>query len=66
MARVSRYQGVTPPSVAAMGMASGYCTPAPLSFCAVWPRPASVVGKLVTPALCSIFALYIVMRKSFE
>src|ERR687887_2685125 len=65
-ARVSRYHGVTPPSVAAIGIAIGYWTPAALSFSASWPSSARVFGNAVIPAFWKSFVLYIETRKSFE
>ena len=66
MARVSRYHGVTPPSVAPIGIASGYWTPDALSFCTSVASSLKVAGNEVMPALANIFLLYIETRKSFE
>jgi hypothetical protein len=63
---VSRYHGVTPPSVAAIGIESGYWTPAALSFWTSAASSSKVCGNSVIPAFANIFVLYIETRKSFE
>ena len=57
---------MTPPSVAAMGIESGYWTPDALSFATSWPSSSKVCGNSVIPAFSNIFVLYIETRKSFE
>ena len=57
VASVSRYHGVTPPSVAAIGIASGYFTPAALSLSAAWPSSVNVAGNSLMPALANSFLL---------
>ena len=57
---------MTPPSVAAIGIASGYWTPDALSFWTSVASSSNVAGNEVMPALANIFLLYIEMRKSFE
>ena len=66
IASVNRYQGVTPPSVAAIGIASGYWTPELFSFWTSAARSSKVAGNVVIPALANIFLLYMDTRKSFE
>ncbi len=48
---------MTPPSVAAIGIESGYWTPAALSLSAAFPSSASVRGNVVMPALAKSFLL---------
>ena len=57
---------MTPPSVAAIGIDSGYWTPDCLSLATSWPSSSRVAGNSVIPALSNIFLLYIETRKSFE
>ena len=57
---------MTPPSVAPIGIASGYWTPDAFSFCTSVASSSNVVGNDEMPAFANIFLLYIDTRKSFE
>jgi hypothetical protein len=52
--------------VAAIGIDSGYCTPAPLSLSTAPERSSNVAGYSVSPAFLNIWSLKIDIRKSFE
>ena len=51
IASVSRYQGVTPPSVAAIGIDSGYWTPESFSFWTSVASSSKVAGNVSSPGL---------------
>ena len=55
-----------PPSVAAIGICSGYLTPDACSFWTSVASSSNVAGNDVMPALANICLLYMDIRKSFE
>ena len=57
---------MTPPSVAPIGIASGYCTPDAFSFWTSVANSSNVAGNELMPALANIFLLYMDTRKSLE
>ena len=57
IASVSRYHGVTPPSVAAIGIESGYLHAGGLELVGRLAELVNVARELLMPALANIFLL---------